>query len=172
MQFDHLEASGQRATSSGGEILAHFGNTGTVERRWHEPAFGNRLGTGGNHGPGMIATGRIDLVERAVAEIRALHRSLGAGMRNLDTGRSALCLYETGNAGQPFDMTVFPDANIAVGNARLRRNGRGFHHHEAKAAQGEFAIMDSVIVGGVSVCRFILAHGRQGEAVAQGHASQ
>jgi hypothetical protein len=51
----------------------------------------------------------------------------------------------------------------------MRTIAGSLDHHEAEAAERELAVVDEVIVGCEVVYRLVLAHGRNREAVTQGH---
>jgi hypothetical protein len=64
-------------------------------------------------------------------------------------------------------MGVLPQAQIAMRNPSFGRDCCSFDHQQAEAAECETAVVDEVIVAGMTICCRVLAHRTEGEAVAQ-----
>ena len=134
--------------------------------------------------PGTIT---LELVRRdALAEpIPALPISPDVNLRALPVGRcedgspftlrlhgTHLLIAGATGAGKGLDVLVLPDAHVGGGDAAARLDGGGFHHDERGAADGAAAEVDQMPVVGEAVVGGILAHGRYGNAVAEGHVAQ
>lgn len=70
-----------------------------------------------------------------------------AGVRKLYAGRRALAGNEPGDARKRFDVLIFPDSEVAWGDAAFGHNGGGFGHHQSSSALGAAAQVDEVPVG-------------------------
>jgi hypothetical protein len=79
-----------------------------------------------------------------------------------------LIVNETSDAGEEFDVVVFPDAEILRADAGFRKNGGCFGENEAGPAYRAAAEMDKVSVVGESVGAGVLAHGRNEDAIREG----
>ncbi len=95
------------------------------------------------------------------------HARLASCVRQLDSGHGAELLEKRRDAGEEFDVFVFPDALIEGRDASARFHGGGFHHDQGRAADRAAAEMDQVPVVGEAVFARILAHGGNGDAVAK-----
>ena len=93
-------------------------------------------------------------------------------MTDLESGNGAELLDGGTDARQALNLRIIPQANVAMGDAPFRRHTRRLDHHQTKAAQGKFAIVDQVVISHVAVHSLVLAHGGDGEPVAQGDATQ
>jgi hypothetical protein len=93
-------------------------------------------------------------------------------MTNLDTGNGVKFLDGSTDTRQTFDLRIFPQAKVAMGDPAFSRNAGRRNHRQAKAAQGKLAVVDELIVIHVSAQSLVLAHGGDSEPVAQGKAAQ
>ena len=86
----------------------------------------------------------LDRVERSLAVFPA-------GVRELNAGDGALRFDEGSDALQFGNVLVFPDAEIAKGDAAVRLNCCCFDDHQTGSSDGAAAQMDQVPVGGETV---------------------
>jgi hypothetical protein len=93
-------------------------------------------------------------------------------MGELDAGHGALGLHESGDVGQSRNLLVTPEADVAVGDAALRRDGGRLDDDKAEAAQRELALVDGVVGGHEPVLGLVHAHRRDRQAVAEGDVAQ
>jgi hypothetical protein len=87
---------------------------------------------------------------------------------DLNARHAPLRFNEGGNARQHGDMFVPPDSMIARRDSAAGFHRRRFDHHQPRAADRAAPQMDQVPIVGKAVLAGILAHGRDGDAVAQG----
>ena len=99
---------------------------------------------------------------------------VGAGlapcMADLDAGHGACGLDAGGNARHAVDLGVVPQAGAIGRDAALGRHARGFDDHQPRAAARHGGVVNLVPVIGETVHGAVLAHRRNGDAVAQGQA--
>jgi hypothetical protein len=86
-------------------------------------------------------------------------------------GDRALLPDESRDARQHFDVRILPDAEIGGRDAAARLDGRGFRNHQSRAAYRAAAQMHQVPIVGEAVVARILAHRRDGDAVAESDAA-
>ena len=79
---------------------------------------------------------------------------------------------EAGDAVELGDVLVFPDAEVAGGDAAFGADGVGLGEDETGAADGAAAEVDEVPVVGEAVEGGVLAHGGDGDAVGQSKATK
>ena len=92
---------------------------------------------------------------------------LATGVGELDAGDGPVLLQEASDPGERLHMVIEIDAAVGGADPTFRRNRRGFDHHQPSAADGTRAEMHEMPVVGEAVVRRILAHRRDGDAVAQ-----
>ena len=172
VQLHDLEAGLQGAPGGGGEVRLHLIDAGGVERLRDQPALVDGLGACGHDGPGSVAAGEVGLVQGTVAVVGALHAGLRTRVGELDARYRTLRLHEGRDAGEPLDLLVPPEAHVTVGDARLRRDGGRLDDDEAEAAERELSVVHGMVGRHEPVFGLVLAHGRDGEAVAQVHVAQ
>ena len=119
-----------------------------------------------------MAGGDIGRGQRAIAGEGGLHRTLAAGMGELDGGHAALGLEETGDALHPADLAIMPQAQITISDPPGGLHRAGLGEDCAGAAEGEFAVMGDVIIIHLAILGAVLHHGRDHDAVGQGDAAQ
>ena len=162
VDLDYLETGPERAARR----LHKCGDDGVnpgVRQLDGSGILGLERDRAGRHG-GPAAGG---LRNAPAAFPRAARTGLAAGVSKLDSGHRAVFPQKARNALERRDVLVLPDAGIFRRNAPARLHGGGFGHHQAGAAHGPAAQVDQVPVGGQPVHRGVLAHGRDGDAVAK-----
>jgi hypothetical protein len=93
-------------------------------------------------------------------------------VRELRRHRATLFLRETDDAQERFDLPIVPQAEVGGADASLRNDGGRFDDDQRGAADGARAVMHEMPVAGQAVGGRILAHGGNGDAIAQGEAAQ
>jgi hypothetical protein len=93
---------------------------------------------------------------------------LAAGVADLDAGHGTGGLDGLHDRHEGLRQLVRPDAGAARRDAAFGRHGGGFHDHQAGAAAGDAGVVRQMPFVGLAVHRHVLAHGRDGDAVAQG----
>ena len=172
MDLEHLETRGMSAAYRGAIGSEERFLVALTDRPRPEPAFAERLARGANDIPGFFAALDIRWRERPVAVPRARHARLAAGVRELDGRQRALRAHELGDAGEPRNVGVVPDARIAVRDAAARLHCGRLDEHDARAALGELAEVHQVPVGHMAFARRVLAHRRNDDAVTRLHPAQ
>jgi hypothetical protein len=119
----------------------------------------------GAGGDGLPAT--LFRRQQALAIEGRSHAGFAAGVGQLNSGTSPLGVDEAGDLRKFGDVVVFPDAQIAAGDAAFREHGGSLKHHETSAALGAAAEMYEVPIGGKTVLRRVLAHGRNADAIGE-----
>jgi len=79
---------------------------------------------------------------------------------------------EAGDAFELGDVLVFPDAEVAGGDAGFGADGVCFGDDEAGAANGAASEVDEVPIVGKTVDRGVFAHGGDGDAIGQSEATE
>lgn len=79
---------------------------------------------------------------------------------------------EGGDAFELGDVLVFPDAEVAWGDAGFGAYGVGFGDDESGAANGAASEVDEVPIVGKTVDRGVFAHGGDGDAVGKSEAAE
>ena len=103
---------------------------------------------------------------------RDARAAFAAGVRDLDARHGALLSDESRDARQCFDVRVPVDPEIGGRDAPARLDGRGFGEHQARATYRAAAEMHHMPIVGEAIVARVLAHRRDGDAVAQGDAAQ
>jgi len=162
VDFNEIEACGEG--SAGGEAEGVHGgvDAGLVERLGD--CVAGRKGDGGG-GDGL--PGAFFRQEEAFGDEGRSHAAFAAGVGKLNAGAGALGVKELRDALEGGDVLVFPDAEVAGGDATFRRDGGGFKGDEGGAALGSRAEVDQVPIGGEAVLRGVLAHGRNADAICE-----
>ena len=106
-------------------------------------------------------------VDVVAAFPRLAGAGLATGVSELDAGDGPVLLEEAGDPSERLHMVIEVDAAVGGADAAFRRNGRGLDHHQASAAHGTRAEMHEMPIVREAVVRRILAHRRDGDAVAQ-----
>jgi hypothetical protein len=163
VQLEHLEAGLARTHRRGAEIGQHVDDARLVERLRH-----GRAGVEGHrarrHRAPAAGVGR----DRLAAVPRPRRRGLAPGMRQLDAGRGAVAAHEARDALERLRLRVLPETEVVGRDAPLGRDRGGLGDHQPGAAGGERAQVHQVPIVGEAVLARVLAHGRGGDAVAQG----
>lgn len=89
-----------------------------------------------------------------------------SGVRNLNAGNRAVLLNESRDALEHRDVFVFVDSMIAGANASACFYRSGFDDDKSSTTHGAAAEMDEVPIGRKSIVARVLAHRRNGDAVA------
>src|SRR6185503_19661799 len=110
-----------------------------AHRARRDPALAERLLGGRDGAPRLLAARDIVPGQRAVAVPGARHARLPARMGELNRGDCALFLDESRNPGKTGDVSVVPDAGVAVGDAAALLDRGRLEEHRAGAALGELA---------------------------------
>lgn len=92
-------------------------------------------------------------------------------MGELDARRGTLGVNEAGDARKRLDMLIGPESQVEGRDAPLGDHRGRLHHDETRAALRAGAKMNEMPIVREAVLRRILAHGRDGDAVAEGHAA-
>ena len=79
---------------------------------------------------------------------------------------------EAGDAFELGDVLVFPDAEVAGGDAGFGADGVCFGDDEAGAANGAASEVDEVPIVGKTVDRGVFAHGGDGDSVGKSETSE
>ena len=97
--------------------------------------------------------------------------ALATGMGQLDPDLAALRPHKFDDPPKPFDVLVFPNTQIARGDAALRRYSRGFGKDQSGASDGPGPQVHEMPVIGHPVMGRILTHGRNDDTIADGNVS-
>ncbi|MNT58383.1 hypothetical protein D3C72_1958120 [compost metagenome] len=95
---------------------------------------------------------------------------LAARVGDLDAGHGAGCLDGFDDGHEGLRQVIVPDARAAGRDAAFGRHGRRFDDHQSRAATGHARVVRQMPVVGLAIDGHVLAHGRHGDAVAQGDA--
>jgi len=167
VDFDEVEAGGEGAVGGGGEVGDDLVHAGAVE--------------GGGRGVGVVEGdgGGSDGLPAAFGGRNDAgflpwdgHAGFASGVGELGAGVGAMVVEEGGDAAELGDVVVFPDAEVAEGDAGFGADGAGFGDDEGGAADGAAAEMNEVPFAGEAVGGGVLAHGRDGDAVGEGEAAE
>lgn len=90
-----------------------------------------------------------------------------SGVGKLNARDAALFVNEVDNTGKSFGVAIAPNAKVLRTDARFSQNGGGFAKNDRGASYGTAAKMDEVPIAGEAVFARILAHGRNGDAIAE-----
>lgn len=134
---------------------------------WHEPARGDRQSARGDDGPRDLAGGEIALVERTIAVPRALHARLASCVCKLYCRHGAELSQEIGDALEWRNLTVVPQAEVAVRNPATFVHGSCLGEHQTCAAHRKFSKVHKMEIAGQPVAGRVLAHRRNRQTVAQ-----
>src|ERR1039458_1306172 len=135
-------------------------DAGLIKRLGHGIARRKCEGAGRNRLPAAILG-----QEQALSVKGHGHAAFSSGVGQLNAGASALRVEKACDARKCRDVLVFPDAEIAVGDAAFRRDCGGFNHDQSGAALCAGPKMDEMPIRGESVLRRILAHGRNADSI-------
>jgi hypothetical protein len=86
----------------------------------------------------------------------------------LNASNSSLAVDKFRNAFQRLDVLVFPNSQIARGNATVRGDRRRFNYDQGDSADGSTSQMNQMPVIGKPILGAILAHWGHGDAIAEG----
>src|SRR5579872_2845081 len=103
---------------------------------------------------------------------RRARAGLPAGMRDLDPRHGAVLPQESRDALQECNVVVLPDPLVGGGDAAASLHRGRFHDDQAGAAGCATAQVNQMPVVGEAIDARILAHGRAGDAVAEGEIAQ
>ena len=148
VNLNEVKACGDGALRGGGKCGDNVGDSRLIERL--------RDGIVGSKGKGA---GRDRLPAALVGKQQALpgegrrHAAFTAGVRELDACMDSLRVKETDDLLELGNVRVFPDAQIAAGDAALGRDCGGLKNDESGATLSATAEMDEMPVGGKSVLR-------------------
>ncbi len=168
VEFDHLKAR-------------HPGPAGRRQRT--APTMTSRSAVVSSSGSGMargegegarrqrLPTAGLGTERRAAAP-GGIGGCLAPGVGELDAGHRPLLGDEAGDGGEGRGVGVGPDAAVVGTDPPLGADGARLDHHQPGPADGPAAQMDQVPVGGQPLPARILAHGRDEDAVAEGHIAQ
>src|SRR6185437_6056583 len=171
VDLHHVKAGARRAAGGlapfSGEIAHLVMRHGARRRRF----LGVRHGARRHQFPAVpVKDLRLVAAQRLSALPGAAQPRLAAGMAELQAGHRAMRLDEGGAARQRRNKIVVPQSGIADRAAAVARHFCGFHDDETGAALSVFAGVDEVPVGGKTLDRRILVHGRNDDAVLQADA--
>ena len=93
------------------------------------------------------------------------HAGLSAGMPELNTCRGALGMDERNDLGEPIDVGIIPEAEVARRDSALWKNGGCLSKYESRTADGASREMDEVPIVHEAVLCGVLAHRRYRDAV-------
>ena len=93
---------------------------------------------------------------------------LSSGVGQLNAGGGALRMQEAHDAREELDVFVLPDAGVVRRDTSDGFDGGSFGADQAGAAHRAAAEMDEMPVIEESIVGAVLAHGRDGETIAQG----
>lgn len=99
----------------------------------------------------------------------AFATAFASGVRELNAGDCALALHESSDPRQRFNLSVFPDADIARGNPALARHRRCLDKYECGTAHGATAEMHQMPIMSKPILSGILAHRRHDDPVPESH---
>ena len=154
VEFHDLESSGNGARSRSGKCLDH--------RRDFRQRQGVRRGVGRRgegHGTRRHNGRPPTLLRRQRPGPICRGASLAPGMGQLDTGNGSLRMNEVGDATQPGDVLIAPQAKIAAVDAPFRCYCRSLGNDQCCTTDGPRAKVHQMpIVGQPILCR-IHAHG-------------
>jgi len=105
--------------------------------------------------------------QQALGDEGRRHAAFAAGMGELNAGSCTLGLEELGDALEGGDVLVFPDTEVAGGDAAFRGYSGGLESDQACAALSACAEVDQMPVGGEAVYRGVLAHGGDADAIGE-----
>ncbi len=172
VHFEDIEARLQGALgcrAKGGDDLQQVG---VPQFARHDPTRADRLGARRASLPRPITAREVRLIERSVAEPRALHARLASGVAELNRRLRRIGVYEIGDAAKRRDLFVAPQSQIAVRDAAALLHRRGLDKHQPGAAGSELAEVHQVPVVGAAVVGRVLTHGRDHYAVLQANTAQ
>jgi len=164
VQLDPLEAGVAGTARSVDEILFDPGNV--VQGHFARDFRQVRTKGDGRRGDSVPATGIVgsDVV---IAFPRAVGAGLAPGVGNLDTRHRACRLDRLHHRHERLGVGVAPDPGATGGDAPFRCHGGGLHYQQACTATGEAGQVHVVPVVDHAVLSHVLAHRRDGDAVAQ-----
>ena len=163
VDLNQLESRPRRPPRGIGEIRSHLGYAGAVESArfaGQRPPEWRLSWTADFPGFGII------LGKMGPALPRRACAGLGPAMLELDARHSPHGADECGNARKRLDLAIFPKPGIAKRGTPPRRDGRRFDHHEPRATGSARAQRHEMPVARPTLDRRILAHRRDGNAIA------
>ena len=163
VELQDFESGGEGAASGLSEGIYDFTNAVVIQ----SSRDGIRLAEGYGAGRDGFPTAGLNRNGRSVLLPWNIAACFSAGVGNLNAGHGAAFLDEGRYAREHCDVLVFPDSVIAGADAAARLDGGGFHHNESRAAYGTAAKVDQMPVRCESVDAGILAHWRDGDAIAK-----
>ena len=154
----------RRAASANAAMTAS--NAGFVEFARRAIAFVERDRAGGDCFPAPLSSGNW-----APPSCGTRQLPLRPAWASWIAGTAPIRLMNAAMRASDGDMVVAPDSEVAGRDAALSGDGGGFGNHQAGPADGAAAEMDEVPVVGVPVCGAVLAHRRDGDAIAKRNAA-
>ncbi|MNY01323.1 hypothetical protein D3C86_1338510 [compost metagenome] len=164
VQLQPLEAGFQRALGGGHEVSLHTGDVVQRHRLRHLGQMGAERH--GGRGDGRPAA-RIVLGDMVVAFPGPVGAGLAAGVGDLDAGHGTAGLDGGGDARHAGHLLIVPETGAARGDTAFRRHRRGLDDHQARTAARQPGVVRQMPVVGDTVDGAVLAHRRNGDAVAQ-----
>ncbi|MNN25047.1 hypothetical protein D3C81_1385020 [compost metagenome] len=165
VQFDPFKARITRSTCGIDEVLLDPGNVVQGHFTGHFRQVGAE--GDGRRGDGVPAS-RVIRGDMVVTFPRAVGAGLAPGVGDLDARHRACSLDRLHHRHERLGMGVTPDTGAAGGNAPFRRYRRGLDHHQTGTATGQTGQVHVVPVVDHAVFGHVLAHRRDGNAIAQG----
>ena len=154
VDLDEVEAGGEGAVGCCDEVGDDLVHAGAVEGGGEGVGLVEADGGGGDGLPATFGGGDgADLLPWDG------HAGFAAGVGELGAGVGAVLVQEGGDALELGDVLVFPDAEIAGGDAAFGADGVGFGDDEAGTADGAASEVDEVPVVGKAVYAGVFAHG-------------
>ena len=158
VDFRNLVTGQKRPFRGSFVVIQQRGNLVHCQFMWLRPAFRHRHRRGADRRPGHVPTGKIRLVQRAVAVPGTLHSGLAPGMAELDSRYGAVSERELRHPCMAGDLAVGPDAGAAMGNPALFLHSSGFGEDDPCPADRKAPEMRQVPVIHMPLMRRILAH--------------
>ena len=169
VDFDDIEACFERALGCVGPARLEHRHVGDGKLSRDDVACRHRLGRGRNRVPLFVATRQVLGRQRPVAVPGPLHGAFAPCMCDLNAGHNALRLHEGGNALQGGHVRRRPQAEIAVGDATLFRDGSSLNEYATRTTQHQAAPMGKMKILGDAGDGRIGGHRRDDDPVLESH---
>ncbi|MCY1437681.1 hypothetical protein D9M71_538520 [compost metagenome] len=165
VQFYPLEAGITRTAGGIDEVLLDPGDIVQRHFAWHFRQV--RAKGNGRRGNGLPAA-RVVGGNVVVTLPRAVGAGLAPGVGDLDTRHGTGSLDGLHHRYERLSVGIAPDTGATGGDAPFRCHRSGFNHQQAGTATGQAGQVHVVPVVDHAVLGHVLAHRRNGDAVAQG----
>src|SRR6266481_9018064 len=142
VNLEDIEAGSDRAGCCGPEGVYQILDLGQRQLLGHRRALAFRHGARPHGLPRRLGPSRRLQWGCAIPGPR--DAPAPARMADLNSGQDAEGYVEIGDALQPVDLAVFPDARAAMGDAALAGNAGGLDEGGGEPAGGEAAVMGMV----------------------------